>query len=242
VTAQEAALWFISANSARKRGPTQTSENLAVMKPSIVSRLLMLLAVAQLLSGCGAEEEPEAHYDVPAYGWNTLVSVESSTWQACYLDSISNNYIRQQWIFGVTSLRLSEHDHGAADSDCSGSSTLLWRHNYREATDRDLAVALGWADEAGVETLNGGAPDSQDELGALPAQADIRRVIWNFSSADAGTGTAPVPTLTQLQQVLFLDISADPFRLFVGPFNGTLDVDGFPAYLRDFRALEFVQP
>lgn len=212
------------------------------MKLLILPRLVMMLAALQLLSGCGAEEEPEAHYDIPAYGWNTLISVESSTWRACYLDSVSNNYVRQQWTFGVSSLRLSEHEHGAADSDCTGSSTLLWRHNDREAVDRDLVVAQGWADEAGVETLNGGAPDSQDEHGALPAQADIRRVIWNFSSADAGSGTAPVPTLTALKQILFLDISADPFRLFVGPFSGTLDADGFPAYLRDFRALEFVQP
>jgi hypothetical protein len=45
-----------------------------------------------------------------------------------------------------------------------------------------------------------------------------------------------------MKQILFLDFSADPFRLFVGPFNGTLDADGFPAYLRDFRELEFVQP
>lgn len=212
------------------------------MKSSTLPRLIMMLVLGLLLSGCAAEEEPEAYYDVPAYGWNTLVSVESSTWQACYLDNVSNNYVRQQWAFGVSSLRLSEHQHGAADTDCSGSSTLLWRHNYRGATDMDLAVVLGWADEAGVETLNGGAPDSQDELGALPAQADIRRVTWNFGSAEAGAGTAPVPTLIQLKQILFLDISADPFRLFVGPFNGTLDADGFPAYLRDFRALEFVQP
>jgi hypothetical protein len=212
------------------------------MKLAFVLRSGLIVSAAFLLTACGAEEEPEAHYDVPAYGWNTLLSVENSTWQACYLDSVSNNYVRQQWAFGVSSLRLSEHDHGAADSDCSGSSTLLWRHNYREATDRELAVALGWANEAGVETLNGGAPDSQDGLGALPAQADIRRVIWNFGSADAGSGTAPVPILTQMKQILFLDFSADPFRLFVGPFNGTLDADGFPAYLRDFRELEFVQP
>ena len=205
-------------------------------------RPFLMIASGFLLVACGAEEEPEAHSAVPAYSWNTLISVEGSTWQACYLDATSNNYVRQQWLFGVSSLRLSEHNHGATDTDCSGSSTLLWRHNYREATDRDLAVALGWADEAGVETLNGGAPDSQDELGPLPAQADIRRVIWNFNSADAGAGTAPVPTLTQLKQILFLDISADPFRLFVGPFDGSKDVDGFPAYPRDFGALEFVQP
>ena len=206
-------------------------------------KLVTLPLTAFFLAGCEIEVDPPAHYDVPAYGWNTLISVEESTWRSCHLDVGSNTYIRQQWIFAITTLRLSEHRHGSTDTDCSGSSTLIWRHDYGSAEDGELAVALGWVDEAGVQTLNGGAPDSQDEIGPLPGQPDIRRVKWEFRSVDAtGTGVAPLPTGTPLQQSLFVDISADPFRLFVGPFSGSLDADGFPGYLKSYRALEFVQP
>lgn len=212
-----------------------------MLRASLI-RLIVVSTTTLHLQGCEIEVDPPAHYDVPAYGWNTLISVEESIWRSCHLDTGSNTHIRQQWSFAINTLRISEHRHGSADTDCSGSSTLIWRHDYGSAEDGDLAVALGWVDEAGVQTLNGGAPDSQDEIGPLPAQPDIRRVKWEFRSFGAGTGAAPLPTGTPLRQILFIDLSADPFRLFVGPFSGSLDADGFPSYLKSYRALELVQP
>ena len=200
-----------------------------------------LAAVGLSLQGCEIEVEPPAYYDVPAYSWNTPISVEDSTWRSCHFDAANNIHVRQQWAFGEDTLRLSEHQHDSGDANCSGSSTLMWRYNYRAAADNNIKVALGWADINNIETLNGGAPVSQDNLGALPAQPDVRRVTWQFGSADAGSIAAPLPQ-TPLLQILFLDVSADPFRLFVGPFNGSKDADGFPAYLKSFRPLVYLQP
>ena len=203
--------------------------------------LPFLAAVGLSLQGCEIEVEPPAYYDIPAYTWNTPISVEDSSWQSCYFDAANNIHIRQLWAFGEDTLRLSEHQHASADANCSGSSTLMWRHNYRAAEDNNIRVAQGWVDINGIETLNGGAPVSQDNLGALPAQADVRRVTWQFGSADVGTTAAPLPQ-TAFQQILFMDVSADPFRLFVGPFGGSRDADGFPSYLKSFRPLVYVQP
>lgn len=201
----------------------------------------LLAAFALSLQGCEIEVDPPAYYDVPAYTWNTPISVEDSSWESCHFDSANNIHIRQLWLFGEDTLKLSEHEHDSGDASCTGNSTLMWRHNYRAAADNNIKVALGWADINNVETLNGGAPVSQDNLGALPAQPDVRRVTWQFGSADVGSIASPLPQ-TALLQVLFMDVSADPFRLFVGPFSGTKDVDGFPAYLKSFRPLIYVQP
>lgn len=201
-----------------------------------------LIIVGLALQGCEIEVEPPAYYDIPAYFWNQPISVENSQWASCRFDSTNNVHIRQLWVFGKDTLKLSEHEHGSADATCTGASpTLLWRHNYRAAEDNNIKIAQGWADINGIETLNGGAPVSQDNLGALPAQPDVRRVKWEFSSADVGTGTPPVAQ-TALLQVLFMDVSAKPFRLFVGPSGGSLDSDGFPTYLKSFEPLVYVQP
>jgi hypothetical protein len=200
-----------------------------------------LLASALTLQGCEIEVEPPAYYDIPAYSWDQPISVENASWQSCHFDSVQNVHVRQLWAFGKNTLRLSEHEHSSTDATCTSNSTLLWRHQYRAADDQKIRVAKGWADINGVETLNGGAPASQDGLGALPAQPDVRRVKWAFSRADAGTGTPSVAPAALLQ-ILFMDISAQPFRLFVGPNSGSKDSEGFPSYLKSFRPLVYVQP
>lgn len=201
-----------------------------------------LVATAFTLQGCEVEVEPPAYYDVPAYSWNQPISVENSSWQSCHFESLTNVHVRQLWVFGKDTLRLSEHEHSNTDATCTGNnSTLRWRHYYRAAEDKNIKVAQGWADINGIETLNGGAPVSQDNLGALPAQPDVRRVKWEFSRADMGSGPAPVAQAALLQ-ILFMDISAQPFRLFVGPNGGSKDSDDFPSYLKSFRPLVYVQP
>jgi hypothetical protein len=211
-------------------------------RPTRLLSCLGAVALCSLLQGCNLEVNPDIHFDVPAYGWNTEISVMDSQWRSCHLDSVSNTNIRQQWEFGSRSLRISEHRHNSADTTCTGSSTLIWRHNYRSAEDGGRAVALGWEDESGNRTVNGGAPASQDGLGSLPGQPDIRRTVLTFSSADAGTGTAPLTPGSALRLSLFIDMSGSPIRLFVAPFGTAVDADGYPAYLKSFRPLRFVQP
>ncbi|MFN3712975.1 MAG: hypothetical protein ACK4SX_04880 [Alcanivoracaceae bacterium] len=207
-----------------------------------IHRITVIGGLCLVLQGCNLEVNPDAHFDVPAYGWNTDVSVIDSQWRSCHLDATSNTNIRQQWEFGSRTVRISEHRHNTADTTCTGTSTLIWRHNYRSAEDGGMAMALGWEDESGNRTVNGGAPGSQDGLGSLPGQPDIRRTLLTFNSADAGTGTSPLTPGSALRLSLFIDMSGTPIRLFVAPFGTANDADGYPAYLKSFRPLRFIQP
>lgn len=200
---------------------------------------LVFAGLAALLAGCEVEVEPPRHYDIPAYGWNTNLSVESSSWQRCYQDTTSGFYLRRQWRFDVTSLRITEQRYSSTDNTCSGSATLMWRHDYRAAEDNDLVAVRGWLDGSGTEILNGGAPDAQDQSGPLPAQPQVRRIKWEFNAVQNAAGTSPLPQ-GSWRQVLYLDVSADPFRLFVSAPGSTLDADSFPAYLDGTRPLRFV--
>lgn len=199
---------------------------------------MLIASVTLMVAGCEQEDESDTDLSapllVPSYPSMTLQSIANTTWSSCEWDKDRDEYLFRIWRFYGGAAEIEGLWHADTDSDCSGVSTgSIGLTQYVPLQDYGLVSALGWRDDDGNETDNGGAPQSADMLGALPGQPDARRTRFIFK---AYYGAASIP-LAAIRQLLFLDESGAEPRLYIGSPAGTDDADGFPQYLNNFGVL-----